>query len=56
MTDEKETKKQEKLVEVTEVITQTSEALKLPNGEVVSTNAYLAWLGNTILEIKKAVA
>jgi len=49
-----EKKKEE--VELTEVVTETGLAFKLPTGEVVNSNEYLVWLGNNIWEIKKALA
>lgn len=42
-------------VEVTEIVTQTTLGYKLPNGETVDLNQYLVWLGNLVLDIKKAV-
>lgn len=42
-------------VEITEVVTQTTVGYKLPDGETVDLNQYLVWLGNLVLDIKKAV-
>lgn len=43
-------------VELTEVVTQTAPAVKLPDGKVVSMEEYFVWLGQQIFEIKKSVA
>lgn len=40
-------------VELTEVVTQTAQAFKLPNGEVVDANGYLVWLGNIVYRTSK---
>ena len=50
---EKETKKG---IELTEVATATAPAFKLPNDKVISLEEYLVWIGNEIVEIKKAIA
>ena len=51
-----EEKKKSKNVELTQVITGTAPAFQLPNGEVVQLEEYLVWLGNNIVEIKKAIS
>lgn len=62
MVEEKEIKTEKKeakavpVIELTEVVTGTAPAIKLPTGEVISAEAYLVWLGNKILKIEKAVA
>ena len=55
---EKEVKetKQVGAVELTEVVTQTAPAVKLPDGSVVSMEQYFVWLGQQIFDIKKSVA
>jgi len=50
---DKEIKKE---VELTEVVTGTAPAFKLPNDKVISLEEYLVWIGNQIVEIKKAIA
>ena len=61
MVEEKQEAKQEKKeskskVELTQVVTATDLAFKLPDGDVVSMQEYLVWLGNKVIEISKAVA
>ena len=46
-------KKKEDVVELTEVVTQTAPAFKLPNGDVVGFEDYIVWLGNMVYHIKK---
>ena len=48
--------KQETQVELTEVVTQTDMAYKLPDGKVVDMREYLVWLGNLVYKISKSVA
>lgn len=43
-------------VELTEIVTQTDIAYKLPTGEVVDLKGYLVWLGNLVYKISKSVA
>ena len=43
-------------VELTEVVTGTANAFKLPDGKIVSMDEYLVWLGNVVWQIKKSVA
>lgn len=52
---EKEEKKEEPKdeVEITQVITGTAPAFRLPDDRVVSLEEYLVWLGNLIYKIKK---
>ena len=50
MTEEKKNE-----VELTEVVTQTQQAFKLPDGTVLDVNAYLTWIGNQLIEIRKAI-
>lgn len=57
MTEEKDKKAEVKKVaqiELTQVATQTADAFKLPDGTIMDTNQYLVWLGNQVLETKKA--
>ena len=44
------------VVELTEEVTQTQPAFKLPNGEVVRLNDYLVWLGNEVYKIRRSIA
>jgi hypothetical protein len=50
-----ETKKEAE-VALTEVVTQTDIAYKLPDGKIVSMQEYLVWLGNLVYKISKSVA
>ena len=50
MTEEKKNE-----VELTEVVTQTQPAFKLPDGTVLDANSYLIWIGNQLIEIRKAI-
>ena len=43
-------------VELTSVVSETQPAFKLPDGSVVNINEYLAWLGDMLYTIKRAVA
>lgn len=53
----KDKKVEKKEIELTQIVTQTAPAFKLPNGDIIAdVNEYLVWLGNLILETKKAVA
>jgi hypothetical protein len=57
MTEKKEEVKTEKsAVELTQVVTDTRPAFKLPDGSVVQFEEYLVWLGNEVHKIHKAVA
>ena len=49
-------KKPQEKVEATKVVTQTSDAFKLPNGEVALLHDLLIWMANEILAIRRAVA
>ena len=40
----------------TAIVTQTSPAFKLPNGEVVTLEGLFLWMSNEILAIRRAVA
>jgi len=54
----KEFKKAEvgkKIVEVTEIATQTSPAFRMSDGRVLNLYEYLAWLGDSVAKIKEAV-
>jgi len=53
--ESEEPKKEEKKdeVELTEVVTQTAPAIKLPDGNVVSMEQFFVWLGNQVYEINK---
>ena len=42
-------------VELTEVVTQTAQAFKLPDGKVVDVNELLVWMANQIVVIRKVV-
>lgn len=42
-------------IECAEVATQTAKMFKLPNGEIVGLEDYLVWLGNTLVQVKKAL-
>jgi len=58
--EEMETKEQKKIikeaVQLTQIVTATDLAYKLPDGTIATEKDYLVWLGNQIWEIKKAVA
>ena len=56
MAEKEKESKQSATVELTEVVTQTAPAVKLPDGKVVSMEEYFVWLGQQIFEIKKSVA
>lgn len=43
-------------IELTEVPVEMQTMFKLPDGNVVDMNQYLLWIGNTLQEIKEAVA
>lgn len=43
-------------VEIVQVATATAPAYKLPDGTVVTPEEFIAWIGQMIYEIKKAVA
>ena len=51
MTEEKKSE----IVELTDVVTQTQSAFKLPDGKVVSFEEYLVWIGNQIIKIEKTL-
>ena len=53
--DKPKKKEEPKVVELTQIVTQTAEAFKLPTGEVVDLNGYLVWLGNLVYELKKGL-
>jgi hypothetical protein len=42
-------------IELVDVATQTALQFKLPDGKIVDLLGYLAWLGNTVLEIKRGL-
>lgn len=42
-------------VELTEVVTETGLAFRLPTGEIVNESQYLVWLGNLMWKINKSV-
>jgi hypothetical protein len=58
MEEIKELKKKEvkQVIEATQIATSTATAYKLPDGQVVNLEEYLIFLGNQILEIKRAIA
>lgn len=43
------------LVELTEVVTQTAPAYKLPTGETVGLEVYLVWMGNQIWQLNQKI-
>ncbi|HDK42726.1 MAG TPA: hypothetical protein ENG87_05060 [Candidatus Pacearchaeota archaeon] len=53
---DKVSKEEKDVVELTEVVTETGLAFKLPDGKIVNSDEYLVWLGNTLWDIKKALA
>jgi len=53
MVEKKEEEKPKDAVELTEVVTQTAPAVKLPDGTVVQMEEYLVWLGNLVYKISK---
>ena len=46
---------EKKEVELTEVVTQTAQAFKLPDGTILDVNGYLTWIGNQIIGLRKAL-
>ena len=42
-------------VELTEIVTQTNNAFKLPSGDVINFEQYLVWIGNELIKIKKII-
>ena len=50
---ESEPKTNKEIVELTQVVTGTAPAFKLPDGEVVGMEDYLVWIGNLVWNIKK---
>lgn len=56
--DKKEVPEEKKKdeVELTEVVTETGLAFKLPTGEIVDERGYLVWLGNKIWDLHKSIA
>lgn len=56
MPEKKEEAKEKKdEVELTEVVTGTAPAFKLPTGEVLNFEQYLVWLGNCIWFLRKNI-
>lgn len=51
-----EEQKKRQGIEMTQVTTQSAPAYKLPDNSIVGLDEYLVWMGNTLLEIKRAVA
>lgn len=51
-----ETNESKEEVELTEVVTQTSSAFKLPDGTVTDANGLFVWIANQVLKIKRAVS
>jgi len=49
------TEEEKKEVELTEVVTQTAQAFKLPDGTILDVNGYLTWIGNQIIGLRKAL-
>jgi len=49
----KKEKESEDPVQLTEVVTGTAPAFKLPSGEVVGMEDYLVWIGNMVYSINK---
>ena len=48
-----EEKKEE--VELTEVVTQTAQAFKLPDGTIVDVNGLLVFIANQLIQTRKSV-
>lgn len=53
MTEEKIIKNDK--IELTEIVTQTNNAFKLPSEDVVNLEQYLVWIGNELIKIKKII-
>lgn len=51
--EEEEKEKPKDSVELTEVVTQTAPAFKLPDGSEVNADELLVWIANLVYEIKK---
>jgi hypothetical protein len=51
--EDKPKEEKKKDVEAVEVPTQMGLAYRLPNGDIVGTEQYLAWLGNMVYHIRK---
>ena len=49
-----EEEKKTKSVEVVQIATETQEVFQV-DGEVMSLNQYLSWMGNLLVNIKKAL-
>lgn len=45
----------EKEIQIIEVPTQVESGFQLPDGSLVKRDDFLVWMGNVLLEIKKAV-
>ena len=56
MQEEKKVETKKSGIEVVNIATQTAPALQLPDGTIVSEIEFLAWMGNQLIEVKKAVA
>lgn len=49
------TEEKNETVELTEVVTQTAQAFKLPDETVVDVNGLLVWVANQLINIRKAI-
>ena len=52
---EKETKQEEDSVRLAEIVSETKAGYRLPNGEVVALEVFLAWIGEQVYQIRKSV-
>lgn len=52
---EKESTGKEEGVQIAQVVTETQEVFSV-NGETMTINQYLAWIGNEIIKIRKGVS
>lgn len=50
-----EPKPQSKEIEVIQIAKEVENRIRLPTGEILTLEEYLVWLGNLILEMKKAL-
>jgi len=48
--------KEKSEIELTEITTDTAQAFKLPNGDIVNANELLVWMANQIQDIHKSVS
>ena len=52
---ENETKQEKSIIEVVQITTETKAGFQLPDGEVVTQEMFLAWLGEQVYQIRKSV-